>query len=313
LRKAFRVAVDAMYAFADDDGWALASHIALSALLALFPFLIVMTALAGFVGSQDIADNLATLLLDTWPQEVAAPLAREIHNVLGTTRGGVLTIGVVLAIYFAASGVDSLRIGLNRAYNATETRSWWLLKLESIAYVLVAAIALLALGFLIVLAPLVFATWLKYAPWLAPLEQQFTYWRYGIAAIVIVIALVVAHKWLPAGKRTFRDIGPGLIVTLVLWLAGGILFGRYLAEFANNYVTMYAGLASAMIALVFLYWIAAIFIYGGELNAAIIHRRERKLAEERAAREAAAAEAALRQQSLFAKTMRWMGYEKRRR
>jgi len=313
LRKAFRIAVDAAYAFADDDGWALASHIALSALLALFPFLIVLTALAGYFGSQDIADNLATLLLDTWPQGVAAPLAREIHNVLGTTRGGVLTIGVVLSIVFAASGVDSLRIGLNRAYHATETRSWWLLKLESIAYVLVAAVALLALGFLIVLAPLVFATSLKYAPWLAPLEQQFTYWRYGIAAIIIVIALVVAHKWLPAGNRTFRGIGPGLIVTLVLWLAGGILFGRYLAEFANNYVTMYAGLASAMIALVFLYWIAAIFIYGGELNAAIVHRRERKLAEERAAREAAAAEAALRQQSLFAKTMRRLGYEKRRR
>jgi membrane protein len=302
-----------MYAFADDDGWALASHIALSALLALFPFLIVLTALAGFVGTKDVADNLATLLLDSWPQEVAAPLAREIHNVLGTTRGGVLTIGVVLSIYFAASGVDSLRIALNRAYNAKETRSWWLLKLESIAYVLVAAVALLALGFLIILAPLVFATWVKYAPWLAPLEQQFTYLRYGITGIVIVIALVVAHKWLPAGRRRFADIAPGLIVTLVLWLAGGILFGRYLAEFANNYVTMYAGLASAMIALVFLYWIAAIFIYGGELNAAIIHQRERRLAEERAAREAAAAEAALRRQSLFAKTMRWMGYEKRRR
>ena len=65
---------------------------------------------------------------------------------------------------------------------------------------------------------------------------------------------------------------PASIVTLVLWLAGGILFGRYLAEFATNYVTMYAGLASAMIALVFLYWIATIFVYGGELNAEILER-----------------------------------------
>jgi len=313
LRYVFHVCLDAFYTFLADDGWAIASHIALSTLMALFPFLIVLTALAGFAGSKEIADTLATLLLDTWPEQAAAPLAREIHNVLGTTRGGVLTVGVVLSIYFAASGVDSLRIALNRAYNATETRPWWLLKLESIGYVLIAAFALLALGFLIVLAPLMFATWVKYAPWLAPLEQQLTYWRYGIAGIVIVIALVVAHKWLPAGKRTFADIAPGVIVTLVLWLAAGILFGRYLAEFANNYVTMYAGLASAMIALVFLYWTATIFVYGGELNAAIIHQRERRLAEERAAREAAAAEAALRQQSLFAKTMRWMGYEKRRR
>ena len=146
---------------------------------------------------------------------------------------------------------------------------------------LVAAFALLALGFLIVLAPLVFATALKYAPWLAPLEQQFTYARYAIAGTVIVIALVVAHKWLPGGRRRFVDIAPGVIVTLVLWLASGILFGRYLAEFANNYVTMYAGLASAMIALVFLYWIATIFVYGGELNAEILQGARRASAPPR--------------------------------
>jgi len=95
----------------------------------------------------------------------------------------------------------------------------------------------------------------------------------AIVILLIVIALVVAHKWLPGGKRRFAEIAPGIVVTLVLWLASGILFGRYLAEFANNYVTMYAGLASAMIALVFLYWIATIFVYGGELNAAIIKSR----------------------------------------
>src|ERR1700742_4343293 len=105
LRRIYRIARDALYAYGEDDGWALASHIALSALLALFPFLIVLTALTGFVfGSKDVADNLATLLLDTWPQEVAGPLAREVHNVLGTTRAGVLTAGVVLAVFFASSG-----------------------------------------------------------------------------------------------------------------------------------------------------------------------------------------------------------------
>jgi membrane protein len=313
LRHWLRIAIDAAYAFGEDDGWALASHIALSAILAIFPFLIVLTALAGYVGSKEIADNLASILLQTWPSQAAEPLAREIHNVLTTARGGVLTIGVVLSIYFASSGVDSLRIALNRAYNATETRSIWLLKLESIGYVLVAALSLLALGLLIVLAPLVFATAETYAPWVTRLEAQFTYWRYGIAITVIVIALVVAHKWLPAGKRSFADIAPGVIVTLILSLATGILFGRYLAEFASNYVTMYAGLASAMIALVFLYWSATIFVYGGELNAAILHDRARKRAEEEAKRAAEAAQRALSERGVFERTMSWMGYEKRRR
>lgn len=313
LRRFYRIALDAFYAFAADDGWALASHIALSALLALFPFLIVLTALAGYVGSRDMADDVANLLLSTWPEAVAVPLAREIHNVLTTTRSGVLTIGVVLAVYFASSGIDSLRIALNRAYRPAETRSWWLLKLESIAYVLVAIVALLALGFLIVLAPLAFATAVKYLPRLASLEQQFTYTRYAVAGIIIVIALIVAHKWLPAGKRRFRDIAPGIVVTLVLWLASGILFGRYLAEFANNYVTMYAGLASAMIALVFLYWTATIFVYGGELNAEILRERERKRQAEEAARAASAEQDALKRAPLFQKAMRWLGYEKRKR
>jgi membrane protein len=312
LRRFYRIALDAFYSFAADDGWALASHIALSALLALFPFLIVLTALAGYVGSKDMADDVANLLLSTWPEAVAVPLAREIHNVLTTTRSGVLTIGVVLAVYFASSGVDSLRIALNRAYNPVETRAWWLLKLESIAYVLVAIIALLALGFLIVLAPLAFATAVKYLPRLALLEQQFTYTRYAVAGIIIVIALIVAHKWLPAGKRGFRDIAPGIVVTLILWLASGILFGRYLAEFANNYVTMYAGLASAMIALVFLYWTATIFVYGGELNAEILRERERKRQAEEAVRAARAERIAAKQAPLFQKAMRWLGYEKRK-
>jgi membrane protein len=58
-----------------------------------------------------------------------------------------------------------------------------------------------------------------------------------------------------------------------MWLCAGLVFGRYLSDFSYAYVTYYAGLASAMIALVFLYFTALIFIYGGELNAAIARKR----------------------------------------
>jgi membrane protein len=269
MRRAFAIAVDAFYRFLEDDGWAIASHIALSTLMALFPFLILVTALAAFLGSKNLADEVANLLLETWPQEVAEPIAGEVHRVLTTTRGDVLTASAVFSVYFASSGVESLRIGLNRAYDAAETRNWFLLRLESIIYVLVGALALLALAFLVVLGPLLFKTALKYAPWLEPLEATFTFIRFAVATSVITVALFVVHKWLPAGHRLFREIAIGILATLILWLAGGILFGRYLAEFASTYVTYYAGLASAMIALVFLYLTASIFMYGGELNSAI--------------------------------------------
>jgi membrane protein len=63
---------------------------------------------------------------------------------------------------------------------------------------------------------------------------------------------------------------------MVASLISGIVFGQYLARFASNYVTMYAGLASVIIALVFLYFISAIFVYGGELNAAIMKSKLQK-------------------------------------
>ncbi len=276
LRRFGRAALDAYYGFNANDGWALASHIALSALMALFPFVILVTALAASLfGSKELADEVARILLETWPREVAGPIASEIHNVLTTTRGDILTIGVAFAVYFASGGVESLRIGLNRAYGVTETRNWLLLRIESILYVLVGAAALLALAFLIVLGPLIFATAVKYMPWLAALEWNFTIARYTTASIALIVALVIAHKWLPAGRRHFREIFVGIVATLALWLASGIVFGRYLAEFAYTYVTYYAGLASAMTALVFLYLSASIFVYGGELNAAFCRLRDR--------------------------------------
>ncbi len=273
LRRIWDITADAFYAFLADDGWAIASHIALSTLMSLFPFLIVVTALAGFFfGSPQLADEAAKILLEAWPPAVAAPLARDIHGVLTSLSGSVLTFGVVFALYFASSGVESLRIGLNRAYNLSEPRSIWWLRAESIGYVILGAIALIAFSFLVVLAPLILAQLRKYIPVLAQFGDLITVVRFSVAATVLIIALVIVHLWLPSGRRGFRQIAPGVIATLVLWLISGAVFGRYLAEFAYGYVTMYAGLASAMVALIFLYICASIFIYGGELNSVLAMR-----------------------------------------
>ncbi|CAN5359938.1 YihY/virulence factor BrkB family protein [soil metagenome] len=275
IRNAFNIALDAFYTFLADDGWAIASHIALSALMALFPFLIVITSLAGFFGSKDLADQAAEMMLDAGPSQVANALSGEVHNVLTQSHGGVLTIGVVLALYFASNGVESLRVGLNRAYSVVEQRRWYWLRLESIGYTMVAAVTSLAMAFLIVLGPLLLAAARRYIPLrIAPNEDLLTILRFGLTIIALIVALVILHKWLPAGTRRMREIMPGIIVTMIGSLVSGVVFGQYLARFASNYVTTYAGLASVMIALVFLYFIAAIFVYGGELNAAIVKWRE---------------------------------------
>ena len=270
----YHIVMDAFYEFLADDGWAIASHIALSTLMALFPFLIVLTSLAAFFGSKELADQAAGLMLQVWPKQVADSISGEVHDVLTTTRGDILTVGAVLAVYFASNGVEALRVALNRAYTVAETRRWYWLRLESIAYTLVAAFTALAMAFLIVLGPLIIEAARRYIPFFVESNERIlNLARYGITVGALTIALFILHAWLPCGRRSFLQILPGIIFTIVASLISGVVFGQYLARFANNYVTMYAGLASVIIALVFLYFIAAIFVYGGELNAAIIKSR----------------------------------------
>ena len=273
MRRLARLVFSAWMRFLEDDGWAIASHIALSGLTSLFPFLIFVTALAGYFGMRTLADESARLIFDAWPAQVAGPIATEIHHVLTETHGGVLTFGAALALYFSSSAVEAVRTALNRAYQMRDERPWYLLRLESIGFVIVGASSLIVFAILIVFAPLLWEAALRIAPALRPLSQYFTLARFVATAIVLMLALCVAHKYLAAGQRTIREITPGIVLTFVLWVAFGEGFGLYIREFARNYVTTYAGLASVMITIVFLYTLSAIFIFGGELNAAMIQRR----------------------------------------
>jgi membrane protein len=273
-----RVVRDSIERFNAADGWAIASHIALSTLMALFPFLIVLAALDAFVESINLANAAAGLLLKVWPETVSGQIVAEVQAVLGTARGDVLGVGLGFALFFAATGVESLRIGLNRAYQVRESRNWLFLRLESIVWVIVGAVAYLTLAFPIVLAPLIFEVARESSPWLVRPETKFALLRYATASMLLVAALVLVHKWLPAGRRRLAEIAPGVLVTLALWLTVGGVFGRYLAYFAYTYVGYYAGLASGMIALSFLYIASLAFVFGGEINAACMRLRDAGIA-----------------------------------
>ncbi len=246
----------------------MASHLALSALMALFPFLIFATSLASFLGAQAFSDTAVHLVFDTWPDTIAEPIAREVTSVLTVPRGDVLTIGIIAAAFFASNGIEALRVGLNRAYRVIDTRSIFWLRAQSLAFVIIATAGFLIVSSLLVVAPIAVDIAQRHLPWIRPYLGTITIWRFIIASVVIVLALVAVHLWLPAGQRSLRDILPGLAFTLISWVVGSTVFATYLSYF-SSYVTTYAGLASIMVALVFLYIVSAIFILGGELNAAI--------------------------------------------
>src|SRR5689334_22120066 len=289
LRTFYDVVYDAICHLIEDDGFAMASHVALSTLLAVFPFLIFGTALANFLGADQFSTTAIHLIFDTWPEAIAKPLADQVVEVLTIPRGGLLTISVLAAAYFASNGVEALRISLNRAYRVQETRPWYFTRLASLGYVLIAVIIFAVISILLVAVPvgldyardwLLHNDSLEWLPvtirqWLPAivdtLEIVFSWRIYG-TLVMLTIALLVVHLWLPSGKRRVFDVVPGVFLTLIFWLIGALIFAYYLATFAN-YTATYAGLASVMIVLIFLYMVGVIFIVGAEINAALMKFR----------------------------------------
>jgi membrane protein len=252
-----------------DEGLELSGYIAFTTFTSLFPFLIFLAALAGFLGDQDTADGFIEAMFEFMPDDVAATLAPAVREVVGSHRGGLLTFGIVSTLWFSSSGVEALRAGLNRAYGVREERPMWWLRLQSLAFVIVGALIIFFLSLAVILGPIV---WDLIRPLAggaseSQAELMWTVARYLLATALLWGALMLLHRWLPNTKQAFRRVLPGVCVTVVLWLTGASLFSWYLGTLAD-YSAIYGSLGGVTITLVFFYLTAAIFIFGAELNAA---------------------------------------------
>ena len=146
--------------------------------------------------------------------------------------------------------------------------------------VLVSSLPLLVFALLIVLGPLILEAVERFAPGIAS-HQFLTFARIGIAAPILAASLFLAHLILPARRLRLLDLVPGVALTFVCSIAFAEAFGEYLDHNLHGYVSMYSDLASVMIALVYLYWVAVLFVIGGELNATIVRVREEASAVKR--------------------------------
>ncbi|MEN0087637.1 MAG: YihY/virulence factor BrkB family protein [Pseudomonadota bacterium] len=282
IRTIYDIVRRAVVRFNTSDDWALASHVALSVLFGLFPFIIFMTILATSVGrwlyqgDVSLADQAVVFLFDGWPSEASEPIAREIRNVLDVPRQGLLTISAVLTLFLASNVIEALRVPLNRAYAFEEKRSFLYTRAQSVLFVITGALGIFLTLILLVLAPVVLKVGSTFIPVLADRVDGFETIRLGSAGLVLFFCLLAFHRWLPAGRRRWRTIVPGVLVTMVMFVVASALFGWYLKEFAV-YSDTYAGLAGVMIGLFYMYILAVIFIFGAEVNAAIIARRRANL------------------------------------
>jgi membrane protein len=273
------LALDAFRRLFADEAVPLAGNIAFRTLFSIFPFLIFLTALSGFFGNEHLAEQVVNFLLGIAPVSLVRPLEPEIHSILTVPRTGLLSLSALLTIWSAMAGVDSVRVGLNRAYNLKETRSMLWLYVQNVLFIIGTAAGLLAVALLIVLAPLAFAFVDHYAPTLHDSLATIKLLRFPVAILLLSGGLLLAHIVLPAKLQSIRDILPGALITVAVWIVLSATFSAYLLYF-NSFASTYASLSGLFAAMFFLYLSALVLIFGGEVNRVLqVHRNQTSAAE----------------------------------
>ncbi len=282
-----RAARQALARFGAKNGTVMSSHVAMSMMLALFPFILFVVALAGVVYRDVPQEDVIELFFGMWPEGVAAPIVTEVRAVLASSSTRLMTLGGVLAVFFASNGVDAVRVAISRAYHDHDTRPFWKTRLIALGSVLAGGAALLLAVVLEIWIPLYSNVITAAVPedLGGNLGKQLGGWFAGVGpSWLVIVSLPIAavfgcHMVLPARRHSMRQVLPGVILTIALWAVAGWGFSIYIARFAT-YSATYAGLAGAMSALIFLNMMAAILILGAEFNGALLAAQEDKATDE---------------------------------
>jgi membrane protein len=251
-----------------DEAIPLAGNIAFRIVFSIFPFLIFLTTLAGFFGSEALAEQVVNYLLSVAPEQLVRPISGEIRAILTVPRTGLLSLSALLTIWSAMAGVDSVRVGLNRAYDLKDTRPFWFLYVQNVLFIIGAAILLLVVALLIVVYPVALVAIEKYAPAQLASFASIDRLRYPLAMFLLLAGLLFAHRILPAQSLPIRHLLPGVIITVLVWIGLSAAFSIYLQYF-NSFASTYASLSGLFAAMFFIYQAALVLIFGGEVNRVI--------------------------------------------
>lgn len=264
-----------------NESFAHASNIAFAILFSMFPFMILVTGIAGYWGGSELAaaaQQGTGGIFSVLPEQVSDILRPEISAVLATSQGSVLTVGAILLVVIVTGLVESLRMGLNYAYRSYDDRHFLIRRLEGTFFMLIGGVVILGLGFLVVVLPVVWAYLIPHAPDLAPYWSYFNRLPLVFFTLGVLLFLASAHLWLPARRQTLKSVLPGVLVSLTLWFVAGLVFSWYLSHF-SGYAKTYAGLGGAIASMLFFYIVGLIFLFGAEINHSLEIWREGRAPE----------------------------------
>ncbi|HZW20707.1 YihY/virulence factor BrkB family protein [Noviherbaspirillum sp.] len=255
--------------FFDDDMTTHASALAYQIFFSIFPFIIFLIALLGFLQRPEFFDWLRQNAQPMLPPEAYEQVNKVISD-LQQEQAGLMSLGVIVALWSASAAVRATMNALNVAYDVRETRPAWKLYPLSMLYTVGLAAMMIVAAALLTVGPQAMQ-WLTH--WIG-LEQIFvTLWawlRWPAAFLILALAVAIIYYAAPDVEQEFRFISPGALLAVAVWIAASLGFKFYVTSFAD-YNATYGSIGAIIILLLYFFISAAVLLFGAEINATIEH------------------------------------------
>ncbi len=244
--------------------------------LSLFPLLIFLAAVLGYIPVPNLFQQIVDIMAKFVPAQAMQAIQPIIASVLRPPGTGLLSFGIIGALWVASSGFASLIDALNVAYDVPETRPYW--KTRSLAVLLTLVVGgLVVIGLGVTLLGPNFALRLSHHIHLSAIfVKSWPILRWIVIFATIVLAVECLYYLAPNVKQRFRFTLPGAVIGVIAWIIISLGFGIYVREFANYNATY--GALGGIIALMFWFYLSSIAILvGGEINAELLKAAGKKL------------------------------------
>ena len=251
-----------------------ASSLAFNFFLAFFPSIIVVFTLIPYIPITDFQETLMNLIANILPPSTNTITFNTIEDIINNPRGGLLSLGFILALYFSTNGVNSLIEAFNASYHINETRSLIKQKILSLIITLILSTLVFVSIILIIFGKTIIYHLTQYHLITYNSGNIILLGEWLIIISMLFIAISIVFHLGPSIKKEWKLLSPGSIFATVFIMITSILFSYYINNFAE-YNKIYGSIGTLMIILLWMYFNAIILLIGFELNVSILNAQQK--------------------------------------
>lgn len=254
----------------DDNCLGQAAQLAYYFLFSLFPFFLFLTALLGYIPVPNLMERILELLVQVLPQEALRLVQDNVRQLVTEQRGGLLSLGILLALWTASSAVTAIADALNRSYGVEESRPFW--KVRGMAILLTIGLSLfLIVSILLLMFGPQLGGWIaEFFGLGAVFEVAWNILRWPVILVFLIVAVATLYYFAPDVEQEWKWITPGSVFAVLGWLLASLGFSFYVNNF-GSYNKTYGSVGAVIVLLTWMYVTGLCLLVGGEINAEIEH------------------------------------------